>query len=183
MNAEKSVRPEKANNPRLSPSDAGPKIEQLLSDVRPFFYDRPLVYVDVGAHKGDIFREVYASSLTLRAAHLIEPNPASFAALEVAVRELGAEKVATCYNVALSAAPERLRLRDMGTMTKVLGPAAGPNGVPVADGLPSFEAEAITLDEIFQALPSPRISILKVDVEGTLEGDTLHADKLEVSKE
>jgi FkbM family methyltransferase len=165
MTAERGFELDKGEIPRES-SRTDLKIQKLLSDIEPFFYGRPLVYVDVGAHKGNIFREVHASSLTLRSAHLIEPNPTSFAALETTVRELGAEKVATCYNVAVAAAPQRLQLRDADDMTKVLGPALGSDGVFETNDLLSFEAEALTLDGIFQALQSPHISILKIDVEG-----------------
>lgn len=142
---------------------AKPKIKQLLSDIEPFFYGRPVVYVDVGAHKGDTFREVHVSSLNLRVAHLFEPNPRSFAALEATVRELGAEEVATCHNVALAATPQRLRLRDADTMTKVIGATGSPDAT---DNLGTFEVEAATLDTLLQALVYPRVSILKVDVEG-----------------
>ena len=144
-------------------SRAGSTITQLLLDIEPFFYARPVVYLDAGAHEGNVFREIYTSSLALKAAHLIEPNPASFAALRNTVRELEAEAVAVCHNVALAEVPQRLRLRSAGTMTKVI---SNTNNLDVADGQQSFEVEATTLDTIFEALPRSHASILKVDVEG-----------------
>jgi FkbM family methyltransferase len=163
MTAESRFDLDKVEGPKSSLPHVEPKISQLLRDVEPFFYSRPVVYVDVGAHRGDIFREIFASPLRLQAAHLIEPNPTSFAALEATVQELGAEATTVCHNVALAAGPQRLRLRDAGTMTKVIG---APDDFEEVDARQSFDVEATTLDLIVQALPHAHISILKVDVEG-----------------
>ncbi len=148
---------------KSSASHVEAKIGQLLSDVEPFFFGRPLIYVDVGAHRGDTFREVHASSLTLQSAHLIEPNPTSFAALEATVQELGVEATTVCHNIALAATPRQVRLRDAGTMTKVIDAS---DDLEATDGRKSFAVEASTLDAVVQGLPRPHISILKVDVEG-----------------
>ena len=54
---------------------------KFIADLEPYFYGRPLVYVDAGAHHGKVFVDFAASSLTIREAHLIEPNPRAFAVL------------------------------------------------------------------------------------------------------
>jgi FkbM family methyltransferase len=138
------------------------KMAALLADIEPFFYRRSLTYVDVGAYRGDIFREIARSGLRIDEAHLIEPNPRAFGALEKTVRALQADGRTTCHRLALGDRAGRLRLREAGTMTKVLGPA---ENVPLAgDGF--FDAEATTLDLLARGFRQPRISILKIDVEG-----------------
>ena len=141
---------------------AGGKLGAFLHDLEPFFYRRPLVYVDVGAHRGDIFAEICASSLKIQEAHLIEPNPMTFSALERRVVALEADRFAICHHLALSDRPGRLRLRDADTMTKVIGPA-GEDADPDAK---AFEVEARTLDALAQGFTVPHVSLLKIDVEG-----------------
>lgn len=143
------------------------EVGRFLADVEPFFHAKPVVYIDAGAHKGHIFREVLASGLKLKAAHLIEPNPASFAELEATVRALEAEAVAKCYNLALAAEPQMLRLREAGDMTKVIGKTARSDQTPAPTFTKqTFESEAVTLDAILGELPKGHGSILKIDVEG-----------------
>ena len=158
--------PDGAGRPRLDRSAglsdplaaAARQIGEFLAAVEPFFWRKPITYVDVGAHKGDVFRELVRSGLKVGAAHLIEPNPASFAALQQAVQELGIDR-AVCHQLALGDRPGRLRLRDADDMTQVID----------ADGaLPprTFEVEATTLDTLAETVALRRISLLKVDVEG-----------------
>ena len=137
------------------------KLGAFLDDIAPFFYKTPIVYVDAGAHSGDMLREIVRSDLKIHEAHLVEPNPVSFARLRETVRELDAEAVATCHELALSDAPGRLLLRDADTMTKVVGPEAG---LPPEDKV--VEAEADTLDALARRMSIERISVLKIDVEG-----------------
>ena len=115
--------------------------------------------MDVGAHRGDTFRELVQSRIGVGAAHLVEPNPASFAALAATVQELGMADRAVCHNLALGDRPGRLRLRDADDMTQVIA----------ADGeLPprAFEIEATTLDALAEGFGFRKVSLLKVDVEG-----------------
>ena len=56
----------------------------FIKDIEPFVYRRRIVYVDVGAHRGAVYRDFARSGLGIREAHLIEPNPRSFALLEKA---------------------------------------------------------------------------------------------------
>lgn len=135
----------------------------FLHDLEPFFQRAPVIYVDVGAHRGDTFREVAASGLNLNRAHLIEPNPGSFAALQEVVAESGIAEKVTCYNMAMAAQPGRLRLRDADSMSQVVDAAAGP--VPGAQGA-VFDVEAGSLDALAAAGALEHVALLKVDVEG-----------------
>jgi FkbM family methyltransferase len=132
----------------------------FLRDVEPFFHGRPVTYVDVGAHAGNTFREIWRSGLRPRRAYLIEPNPASFAQLTATVRELAAGTAAVCYNLALGAEPARLRLRAEDTMTHVVGPADGTPGPQ------HFDVEARRLDDLAADFAPRHVSLLKIDVEG-----------------
>ena len=143
------------------------KIAEFLADIEPFFYRVPITYVDVGAHHGDIFRELAASGLHLHEAHLVEPSPTAFAALEATARGLDAPGT-RCHRLALAEAPGRLTLREQGTTTQVVGPAAGAAGAAAAPGAEAgtFEVESTTLDALARTFAAPRISLLKIDVEG-----------------
>ena len=102
------------------------RMADFLRDLEPFFHRAPLIYVDVGAHCGDTFREIAASTFNLNRAHLIEPNPKSFAALGDAVAGSDAARKVTCYNMAMAAAPGRVSLRDADSMSQVIaGDGAG----------------------------------------------------------
>jgi FkbM family methyltransferase len=140
---------------------AARQVGEFLTSVEPFFWRKPITYVDAGAHRGDVFRELVASGLRIGAAHLVEPNPASFAALAEAVEQLGMADRVVCHRCALGDAPGRLRLRDADDMSQVIGGAGG--GAPQPG---TFEAEATTLDALAEACGIRRISLLKVDVEG-----------------
>ena len=144
------------------------QIAALLKDIEPFFYLRSVTYVDVGAHRGDVFCEVARSGLRLTEAHLIEPNPTVFTQLERTVHALDPKGRVLCHNFALAERPGRLRLREAGTMTRVIGPAeaAAAEGGEPPSGRWDFEVEATTLDRLVQDFRQPRISILKIDVEG-----------------
>lgn len=127
----------------------GSGFQQTLMEVEPYFLAKPVIYIDAGARDGHAFRKVYESRLNLQSAHLIEPDPTLFAALETTVRELGAEAVVTCHN---AAAPQTLAHQKPDTTTRAGGTCDG--------------TEAITVDALLPMLPEPHASILRVDVEG-----------------
>jgi FkbM family methyltransferase len=97
------------------------KLAPFLNDIEPFFYNRPIIYADIGAHRGDMFREVLLSGLNINRAYLIEPNPKSFVLLRQAVADLEATELASCYPLAISDRPGQLTLRAADSMTKVVG--------------------------------------------------------------
>lgn len=139
---------------------------QFIADITPYFHARPIVYVDGGAHTGKILASLAESGLDLREAHLIEPNPRSFAALGRTVERLaGRIHRARLHNLALGAAPGRLRMTDAGSMSRVLGPAVATEAeAAVAEG--GFEVDCVTLDSLAWDFEDGRVSILKLDVEG-----------------
>lgn len=147
----------------------------FFRDVEAFFLGEPIRYVDAGAHAGRVFAALLDSGITLGEAHLIEPNPRSFAALEATVAGLAPAAPTHCHPLALGRAPGRLRLRAEDTMTRVLGPAGAhaTAGAPAMAADPTalqpgqvFEAEATTLDALAARFDKPQIGILKLDVEG-----------------
>ncbi|MFV0244966.1 MAG: FkbM family methyltransferase [Qingshengfaniella sp.] len=135
----------------------------FFHDIEPFFYDRPMIYVDLGAHRGKVFRELLTTKMKVHRAYLVEPNPSSFAVLKQTVASSKAEAFTTCYQVAMGDAAGRVHMRDADSMSKVvLDPEAVARDV--SDRL--FEADIRTLDELAQSFTMPHVSILKVDVEG-----------------
>ncbi len=143
---------------------ANNRMDGFLRDLEPFFHKALVIYVDVGAHDGDTFREVFGSGLNINRAHLIEPNPRSFAALSAAVAESGAGAKAVCYNMAAGAAAGTVRLHDADTMSRVL--TGTEAGLPAAAQGAVFEVEATTLDALAEAGTLEHVSLLKIDVEG-----------------
>jgi FkbM family methyltransferase len=140
----------------------------FFRDVEPFFLGEPIRYVDAGAHRGTVFATLVDSGLVLGEAHLIEPNPRAFAALEETVARLAPEAPVHCHARALDRAPGRLRLHESDTMTRVIGagmaePTPAPEDLRPGD---VFEVEATTLDALAGGFDKPQIGILKIDVEG-----------------
>ncbi len=154
----------------------------FIKDIEPFFYRRRIVYVDVGAHRGAVYQDFARSGLGIREAHLVEPNPRTFAILEKAVETVSGVRLVTCHPLALGAEPGRLRLRAADSMTKVLGDGAEPApeagtaegaAAPEAEGEvlerargEVFEIESNTLDALSAGFERRHIGILKLDVEG-----------------
>ena len=136
-------------------------MKQFILDIEPFFYLRPVTYVDVGAYRGETFAALVASSLAIWEAHLIEPNPESFAALQKAAQSAKSVKQVRCYNLALGSQRGTLLLHAAGTMTKVV---VGGQDDPEVGG--RFEIKSSTLDTLAADLTAGHISILKIDVEG-----------------
>jgi FkbM family methyltransferase len=144
----------------MSPSGRG--FPGFLNDIEAFFLHRPLVYVDVGAHTGKVFERLLRSPLKLQEAHLVEPSPTAFAALEQTVAGLEVANRTTCHRLAVADRPGRVRLREAGTMTKVVGETT--HAQEGEDKI--FEVEARSLDELVQGFTVPHVSLLKIDVEG-----------------
>lgn len=150
-----------------NPASARPtdRMADFLRDLEPFFHHAALIYVDIGAHRGDTFREIAASGLNLNRAHLIEPNPRSFEALKEVVAASGAAaRKATCYNMAMAGTTGRLTLCHADSMSQVIADAAAD--LPEAVHGAVFETEATTLDAMAAAGKLEHVSLLKIDVEG-----------------
>lgn len=137
----------------------------FVRDFEPYLYGRPVTYVDVGAHVGGVFGQLLTSSIRVREAHLIEPNPQSFGQLRAAVEEISDVDRIACHNVALSAVPGEVVMRDDGTMTRIID---HPSGESEESGLDAghFRIPTTTLDELARSCDIGHINLLKVDVEG-----------------
>lgn len=139
---------------------------QFIADITPYFHNRSIVYVDGGAHTGKVLANLVESELKVGEAHLIEPNPKAFAALDRTVERLaGRIRRTRLHNIALGAAPGRLRMTDAGYMSRVLGPVA-ETGVETPTPEGDFDVDCVTLDSLASDFQDGRVSILKLDVEG-----------------
>ncbi|MCP5149643.1 MAG: FkbM family methyltransferase [Chromatiales bacterium] len=138
-------------------------IGEFLEDIEPFFYGRRLTYVDVGAYKGEVFKAINASRLRIRESHLIEPNPESCAELRETLQELVATRNCQIHQLAVGADSRAMKLVRAQSMTKALAPAGDAGAV----GGNVFEATAVSLDELSKTFTERRISLLKIDVEGS----------------
>lgn len=145
-------------------TDAGKErnLEMFIRDIEPFFYRRSVTYVDVGAYDGGVFSQFLASRISIAEAHLIEPNPQSFAELQAATAEASRKRTLKLHNLALGDRRTQLRMRADRKMTRVIGDAA----VPAGSETDAFIAESATLDTMADQIRNRRISILKIDVEG-----------------
>jgi FkbM family methyltransferase len=137
---------------------------QFLADITPFFYGKSIVYVDVGAHTGQTFADIVASGFSVDEAHLVEPNPISFAALEARLAGLQRPRRLFRYNAALGETEGVVRMLAADTMTKVVGNMGGAISPP--NNPKHFDVPLLTLDAMAQNFISKHISILKIDVEG-----------------
>lgn len=141
----------------------GREATNFINDIEPFLFDRAITYVDVGANVGAVLDAIQESSISVRQAHLIEPNPTTFVALEQSAQRFSKVKQLSCHNIAVGAEAGMVAMRDEGTMTHIISRVQGKNK-RVADR--TFEVEAVTLDELAQQCEIRHIDLLKIDVEG-----------------
>ncbi|MCE6967242.1 FkbM family methyltransferase [Cereibacter sphaeroides] len=139
-------------------------MHEFLNDITPFFYGKRVTYVDVGAHFGESYTAITVSKIRLLDAHLIEPNPASYAKLEEQTPQLEGRKV-KLHNLALGAAEGVARMTAADDMTRVVAVLAeSKKATEPAAG--SFDIPVTTLDALSEGFVQKRISLLKIDVEG-----------------
>ncbi|MEE8576241.1 MAG: hypothetical protein V3T31_03210 [candidate division Zixibacteria bacterium] len=62
--------------------------DQFIEDMEPLFDRRKVTYVDIGTHKSEHFERLIRSKLSVKEAHLVEPNPVSFDALTETLESL-----------------------------------------------------------------------------------------------
>ena len=125
-----------------------------LADLRA----RAITYVDCGAYNGDTFFDLLEEpGIECSQAFLLEPDPANFDALvqRVALRQ----SPAVCLPLAVSNRHENLMFNvGQGEASAIQqetpAPVQAPAGRPVT---------AVALDQL---LPSSRIDLLKLDIEG-----------------
>jgi FkbM family methyltransferase len=118
---------------------------------------------DVGANQG-IYTLFLARLASFGQVYAFEPDPTLFASLEANVRRNHVENV-TLFNAAAASEPNRLTLQP-GQLHR------GNNRIisDVSAGAGTVEVEAIPLDQV---IPSSRLDLLKIDVQG-FELNVLH---------
>jgi len=139
-------------------------IEQFIEDMVPFFYGRPLTYVDVGAFHGETFSAIVNSKLPVRESLLIEPNPKSLVKIQEVLDQIGENKTVHLQKVAVGAEEKTVQLVDSRGMTRI---AQSEKDKPKNDADEGkFSVECKTLDIVVSDLSNRHVSILKIDVEG-----------------
>ena len=136
-------------------------IDDFIEDIAPFFLNRSIVYVDVGAYIGEVFTKLLASKkFKIREAHLIEPNPESYQKLQAAAK---ASKMQSCntYHIGISNNVGTAKFKAAQSMTKrVRADISSENSSNI------FETECRKLDDIAELFTDRRAHLMKLDVEG-----------------
>ena len=111
---------------------------------------------DVGANQG-IYTLFLARLASLGHVYAFEPDPTLFASLEANVRRNHVENV-TLFNTAAASEPNKLTLQP-GRLNR------GDNRIisDVSAGAGTIEVKAVPLDQV---IPSSRLDMLKIDVQG-----------------
>lgn len=154
-----SAAPAPIKPPQKFSSDAD--IDDFIEDIAPFFCNRSIVYVDVGAYIGEVFTKLLASKkIKIREAHLIEPNPESYQKLQDAANK---SKMQSCntYHIGISNNVGTAKFKAAQSMTKrVRADISRENSSNI------FETECRKLDEIAELFTDRRAHLMKLDVEG-----------------
>jgi FkbM family methyltransferase len=136
------------------------QIDGFLADLSPYFYKKKLTYVDVGAFTGEVFQKIYESGiLSIREAHLFEPNPESYKAIENRLKTMALPHTLHTYNFALGKSDGEARFYAAKSMTKKVEGGDDIGG--------SFKSQIRTLDEQIENITDKHIHLLKIDVEGS----------------
>lgn len=136
-------------------------IDDFLEDIAPFFRNRSIVYVDVGAYIGEVFIKLIESKkIKVREAHLIEPNPESYRKIEETIK---IRKLETCntYNIGISNTPGMAKFKAAKSMTKRVRA-----DIDIGNASNLFETECRKLDEIAEIFTDRHVHMMKLDVEG-----------------
>lgn len=140
-------------------SDA--QIDEVISDLSAFFTGKSITYVDVGAYTGEILEKIVASKkITVREAHLYEPNPESFEALKDNFAET---KIVSFHinNFAIGEFEKKVTLLPARSMTKIISSG------DISDSRQDvFVSDVKNLDSEINRITERHIHLLKIDVEG-----------------
>lgn len=136
-------------------------IDDFIEDIAPFFLNRLIVYVDVGAYIGEVFTKLLAfKKIKICEAHLIEPNPESYRKLQDAAK---ASKMPACntYHMGISNHPGTAKFKAAQSMTKrVRADISSEKSSNI------FETECRKLDDIAELFTDKHVHLMKLDVEG-----------------
>ena len=137
-------------------------LEDLINDLSIFFAEKSITFVDVGSYIGEVFLEIYKSKkIKIREAHLYEPNPISYKALN---ENIDSCKIPTlhAYNFAIGRIPGSMHFNADHSMTKAITLSHGKGQISN-----TFISEIATLDDQVNSFTDRKINLLKIDVEGT----------------
>jgi FkbM family methyltransferase len=136
-------------------------IDEFINDISSFFKNNSIIYVDIGAYIGEVFTKfILSEKISIKEAHLIEPNPESYIQLQEAVKF---SKLQNCssYHVGISNDPGLAKFKSAKSMTKRVR-------ADIHDEKPSsyFEIECRKLEEVLTSFSDIHINLMKIDVEG-----------------
>ncbi len=169
------------------------EVESFFRDLAPFFQDQKLVYVEFGteAEVGRSIEELLESDLSLGEALIIEPDPAKRGVLlgRLAARNSAAPLALTeAGDAVIRVRPASCESLDVDESTEGASELLEPSrrGASSAQGesstpehAPESEAgRAGSFDELTQAVPDGRISLLRIGVEGLESGVLDSAQRL-----
>jgi FkbM family methyltransferase len=136
-------------------------IDDFINEIAPFFYNRSVTYVDIGAYIGEVLTKLHQSKkLKIREAHLFEPNPISYKDLKNNILNLNITKLHT-YNQALGREQKELLLSTAKSMSKIL-----PEALQLDTNEKTTNVICCSLDSLIDLFTDRHIDILKIDVEG-----------------
>lgn len=134
------------------------KAAEFFREVRKYYLDDSIVYLDIGAYRGETYLELLRHGPHPSRAILCEPNPESFTRLEETIGESASP--VELHQKAISSTNKHLKLRMQESMSQV----TPMENIPLSDR--EVEVAAITLDELLSTSSLPHVNVLKVDVEG-----------------
>jgi FkbM family methyltransferase len=135
----------------------------FLEDITPFLYGKPITFVDIGAHQGNVLKALRSGPLYVRQAHLIEPNALVFQELQKGLDPETRGRYVYCHNIGIGSENGTLSMRREGGMSHVLksvDPAQPHSSANM------FTVPSITLDTFVKDNDVKHIHLLKIDVEG-----------------
>lgn len=131
-------------------------IDDFINDLSDLFFGMSLSYVDVGAFTGQVYKKLLDSKkVSIREAHLYEPNPESY----VELKKILIPGHAHAYQVAVSDNVGTVNLIPGRSMTKIVD----DNYSGLGD---IFSVNCVKLDDQSELYTDKKINILKIDVEG-----------------
>lgn len=155
---EASLKLKKENATKFS-SDA--QIDEAISDFSAFFTEKFITYVDVGAYTGEILEKIVSSKkISVREAHLYEPNPESFKVLK---EKFADTKISALHtnNFAIGELEKKATLLPAKSMTKII------SSEDLLDSRQDvFVSDVKNLDSEINKITEKHIHLLKIDVEG-----------------
>jgi FkbM family methyltransferase len=137
------------------------KVDEFMNDIAPFFSQKAITYVDVGAFIGEVFMKMNdLKKINIREAHLFEPNPSSYKQLLKNIETYHTSSLHS-YNIGVGKEKTKALFSSAKSMTKQ---STAP--IDVSKSFNTFECNIVPLNDFFATITEGHIHLLKVDVEG-----------------